>query len=147
MRVAFFGGSHQLSFKTLFLRRLPKNIQEFPPKPNLPINFRFFLQGPKVLKRIHQKNMQSPPSFRNGFPLPNPTTDFLHSMPKPQDPYPFASSTFRWDLSRCLFVPSHRCLVLCLLQYPLFFRGFNPFETYARQIGSFPQVGMKIKHN
>ena len=23
--------------------------------------------------------------------------------------------------------------------------GFNPFEKYARQIGSFPQVGMKIK--
>ena len=22
--------------------------------------------------------------------------------------------------------------------------GFNPFEKYARQIGSFPQVGMKI---
>ena len=24
--------------------------------------------------------------------------------------------------------------------------GFNPFEKYARQIGSFPQVGVKIKH-
>ena len=23
--------------------------------------------------------------------------------------------------------------------------GFNPFEKYARQTGSFPQVGMKIK--
>ena len=23
--------------------------------------------------------------------------------------------------------------------------GFNPFEKYARQIWSFPQVGMKIK--
>ena len=23
---------------------------------------------------------------------------------------------------------------------------FNPFEKYARQIGSFPQVGMKIKN-
>jgi len=23
--------------------------------------------------------------------------------------------------------------------------GFNPFEKYARQIGSFPQVGVKIK--
>ena len=25
--------------------------------------------------------------------------------------------------------------------------GFNPFEKYARQIGSFPQVGVKIKKN
>ncbi len=24
--------------------------------------------------------------------------------------------------------------------------GFNPFEKYARQIGSFPQVGVKIKN-
>ena len=24
--------------------------------------------------------------------------------------------------------------------------GFNPFEKYARQIGSFPQVGMKIEN-
>ena len=24
--------------------------------------------------------------------------------------------------------------------------GFNPFEKYARQIGSFPQIGMKIKN-
>ena len=24
--------------------------------------------------------------------------------------------------------------------------GFNPLKTYARQIGSFPQVGMKIKN-
>ena len=24
--------------------------------------------------------------------------------------------------------------------------GFNPSEKYARQIGLFPQVGMKIKH-
>ena len=24
--------------------------------------------------------------------------------------------------------------------------GFNPSEKYARQIGSFPQVGMKIKN-
>ena len=24
--------------------------------------------------------------------------------------------------------------------------GFNPFEKYARQIGSFSQVGMNIKH-
>ena len=23
--------------------------------------------------------------------------------------------------------------------------GFNPIEKYARQIGSFPQIGMKIK--
>ena len=23
--------------------------------------------------------------------------------------------------------------------------GFNPFEKYARQIGSFPQIGVKIK--
>ena len=23
--------------------------------------------------------------------------------------------------------------------------GFDPFEKYARQIGSFPQVGLKIK--
>ena len=25
-------------------------------------------------------------------------------------------------------------------------RGFNPFEKYARQIGSFPQVGLKIRN-
>ena len=24
--------------------------------------------------------------------------------------------------------------------------GFNPFEKYSRQIGSFPQVGVKLKH-
>ena len=24
--------------------------------------------------------------------------------------------------------------------------GFNPFEKYARQIGSFPQIGVKIKN-
>ena len=24
--------------------------------------------------------------------------------------------------------------------------GFNPPQKYARQIGSFPQVGVKIKH-
>ena len=24
--------------------------------------------------------------------------------------------------------------------------GFNPFEKYARQIGSFPQIGVKIKY-
>ena len=24
--------------------------------------------------------------------------------------------------------------------------GFNPFEKYARQIGSFPQVGVNIKN-
>ena len=24
--------------------------------------------------------------------------------------------------------------------------GFNPFEKYARQIGSFPQVGVKMKN-
>ena len=29
---------------------------------------------------------------------------------------------------------------------PLLVGGFNPFEKYARQIGSFPQVGVKIKN-
>ena len=30
--------------------------------------------------------------------------------------------------------------------YDLLVGGFNPFEKYARQIGSFPQVGVKIKN-
>ena len=38
---------------------------------------------------------------------------------------------------------------ICLYIYEkniLLVGGFNPFEKYARQIGSFPQVGVKIKN-
>ncbi len=31
-------------------------------------------------------------------------------------------------------------------QFIILVGGFNPFEKYARQIGSFPQVGVKIKN-
>ena len=40
-------------------------------------------------------------------------------------------------------------LVICIHIYTYIYilvGGFNPFEKYDRQIGSFPQVGMKIKH-
>ena len=30
--------------------------------------------------------------------------------------------------------------------YQILGGGFNPFEKYDRQIGSFPQVGVKIEH-
>ena len=124
MRVAFFGGSHQLSFKTLFLRRLPKNIQEFPPKPNLPINFRFFLQGPKVLKSIPNKcNLHHLFGTDSPYPIPHSPTSYTACQ----------SHRIHTHLLHQLFDgtsvvvvyswPSHRCLVLCrLLQYPLFFR-------------------------
>ena len=51
---------------------------------------------------------------------------------------------FKSDINRCPIAilkkksvsPSKKKLV----------GGFNPFEKYARQIGSFPQVGVKIKN-
>ena len=44
---------------------------------------------------------------------------------------------------------------VCLIYYIFFIiqslnpnlvGGFDPFEKYAHQIGSFPQIGMKIKN-
>ncbi len=33
------------------------------------------------------------------------------------------------------------------LWFPVLVGGFNPFEKYARQMGSFPQIGVKIIWN
>ena len=55
-----------------------------------------------------------------------------------------------------LLVPSHSMIMgerdLCFSSNhqswkdPCLVGGFNPFEKYARQNGSFPQIGMKIKN-
>ena len=39
-------------------------------------------------------------------------------------------------------------IILTVNCWRLFFLvgDFNPFEKYARQIGSFPQIGVKIKN-
>ena len=73
---------------------------------------------------MRKKNThKSPPAFslfseRIPHPTHRPTS---YTKPKPQDPYPFASSTFRWDLSRPLFAePSWAISVWCALSPPFF---------------------------
>ena len=42
--------------------------------------------------------------------------------------------------------PSVAPKCLCHSSLPILVGGFNPSEKYDRQIGSFPQIGMKIKN-
>ena len=49
-----------------------------------------------------------------------------------------------WKKTKNWALPKHWFTSLC--QYGFLVGGWtNPFEKYARQIGSFPQVGVKIK--
>ena len=51
----------------------------------------------------------------------------------------------RYKYKRGMLVNLHLTVIRIPWQI-LLVGGFNPFEKYAGQIGSFPQVGMKIKN-
>ena len=63
-----------------------------------------------------------------------------HAPPKLDFPDTLFESPFLAARFRSWQNPSWRCICAYLVG------GFNPFETYTRQIGSFPQVGMNIKN-
>ena len=85
---------------------------------------------------------------------------FWQPCPSNSDPHPEISSNSPWQLE--LPLPSPQACFLQRHSHHLRLRhsqdrvgnshllslgcSFNPFEKYARQIGSFPQVGMKIKN-
>ena len=52
----------------------------------------------------------------------------------------------RFDRLTPKFIGCRSCTVLFFLCHDFLACGFSPFEKYARQIGSFPQIGVKIKH-
>ena len=55
----------------------------------------------------------------------------------------------RFQKKMCFFLGGGTCFFLDFgtVYYCSWWFRFNPFEKYARQIGSFPQVGMKIPKN
>jgi len=68
----------------------------------------------------------------------------LSSHPKQMGLHAMVSKFFSWYAVRGYLT----CALNIIQVWPfqtIFVGGFNPFEKYARKIGSLPQIGMNIK--